>query len=80
MKGRVINISSVAALFSAPGTAIYSMSKAAVSSLTDGLRRELYNKGVEVIEIQPQAYKWVTFASNKRQLNYKYLYKKECND
>ncbi len=54
-------MSSVASLFSAPGTTIYSMSKAAISSLTDGIRRELYNKGVEVIEIIPQAYKFVIF-------------------
>lgn len=53
-----MNVSSVAALFSAPGTTIYSMSKCAISSVTDGLRRELYNKGVDVIEVQPQAYKF----------------------
>ncbi|CAG2171574.1 unnamed protein product, partial [Oppiella nova] len=56
-RGRIINVSSVASLFSAPGTTVYSLSKAAVSSLTDGLRRELYNTGVDVIEIIPQAYK-----------------------
>jgi len=55
--GRIINVSSVAGFITAPGLVYYSMSKHAVNSFTDGLRRELFNKGIDVVEITPDVYK-----------------------
>lgn len=56
-KGRVVNMGSVSSKFCAPGFAAYSLSKAALSSFTCGLRREMFKWDVKVIEIQPDAYK-----------------------
>ncbi|MEN0006683.1 MAG: SDR family oxidoreductase [Bacteroidota bacterium] len=51
--GRIINISSISGLLTAPYTALYSASKFALESLTDGYRRELKDFGIEAISIQP---------------------------
>jgi NAD(P)-dependent dehydrogenase (short-subunit alcohol dehydrogenase family) len=50
---RIINISSVSGLLTSPFTAIYSASKFAVESLTDGFRRELLPFGIDVVSIAP---------------------------
>ncbi len=50
---RIINISSVSGIITSPFTAIYSASKFAVESLTDGLRRELLPFGIDVISVAP---------------------------
>lgn len=50
-------MSSIAGYFTAPGMTFYSMSKHAVTAFTDGLRRELINTDIDVIEIVPDAYK-----------------------
>ncbi|KAL3226984.1 hypothetical protein MRX96_024489 [Rhipicephalus microplus] len=34
----------------------YSMTKHALVSMVDGLRRECYGKGVDIISVMPQAY------------------------
>jgi len=51
--GKIINISSVSALFTNPFLVPYCASKAALESITDGLRRELLIYGIDVISIQP---------------------------
>jgi NAD(P)-dependent dehydrogenase (short-subunit alcohol dehydrogenase family) len=51
--GKIINISSVSGIFSAPFNGVYAMSKHAVESMTDAYRRELMIYGIDVISIQP---------------------------
>lgn len=51
--GKIINISSACALFSLPFRALYSASKAAVNSLSYGMRNELKNAGIDVVAICP---------------------------
>ncbi len=51
--GKIINISSVSALFTNPFLVPYCASKAALESITDGLRRELLIYGIDVISILP---------------------------
>jgi NAD(P)-dependent dehydrogenase (short-subunit alcohol dehydrogenase family) len=52
-RGRVVNVSSEAAYFSAPFNGPYSMSKYALEAYSDALRRELALKGMKVAIIQP---------------------------
>jgi NAD(P)-dependent dehydrogenase (short-subunit alcohol dehydrogenase family) len=51
--GSIINISSIAGLSPMPNMVIYSMTKAAVISLTKGLAKELGSSGVRVNAIAP---------------------------
>ncbi|MFD0861759.1 SDR family oxidoreductase [Sungkyunkwania multivorans] len=51
--GRIVNISSAAGKSTRPFMAPYSASKHAVEALSDGLRRELMDFGIEVIVIEP---------------------------
>ncbi|GJD66512.1 3-oxoacyl-ACP reductase family protein [Methylobacterium frigidaeris] len=52
--GRIISVGSVGAERSGfPGTTVYSMTKAAVASLTRGLARDLGPRGITVNTIQP---------------------------
>jgi NAD(P)-dependent dehydrogenase (short-subunit alcohol dehydrogenase family) len=55
--GRVINVSSVVGRFVLPGLGAYSASKFAVEALSDALRMELAEFGVQVVLIEPS---WVT--------------------
>ena len=57
LPSRIINMSSVAARFVTPGFVPYGVSKAAVSALSSGLRRELNKWNIRVIDIQPDLYK-----------------------
>ena len=52
-RGRIISISSAAAIFSIPFQAFYSASKAAVNSLTLALRNELRDFGISVCAVMP---------------------------
>ena len=51
--GRIVNISSVAGVFAIPFQAWYSISKAAVRSLTMALANEVYPYGVQVTSVMP---------------------------
>jgi len=51
--GHIINVSSTSALISAAGQIIYSSTKAALSSLSEGLVRELNGTGVRVSSVMP---------------------------
>jgi len=53
VKGRVINITSVAGTFAGPHMSCYSASKFALEAFTDSLRREMFAFGVKVINIAP---------------------------
>jgi NAD(P)-dependent dehydrogenase (short-subunit alcohol dehydrogenase family) len=46
--GHVVNVASFAALASAPGMASYNVAKAGVFSLSESLRAEVYDEGVDV--------------------------------
>ena len=52
-RGRIVNLSSVAAVFSIPFQGFYSASKAAVNSLTLAYRNELKRFGVSVCAVMP---------------------------
>ena len=54
--GLIINIGSVLGRVTFPFLGIYGASKFAVEALTDSLRYELSQLGVEVVEVQPSAY------------------------
>ncbi|XP_015790273.1 retinol dehydrogenase 7 [Tetranychus urticae] len=56
-KGRIVNVSSVFGRFTLKGLTPYCMSKHALKSYTDGLRRELTDFGVKVVCIEPLCYK-----------------------
>ena len=52
-KGDIINIGSIAGRDSYPSGSIYCATKAAVSSFTDAMRRELINTRIRVMEVAP---------------------------
>lgn len=52
-KGRIINISSAAAVFAIPFQAFYSASKAAINSFTMAERNELHMFGISVCALMP---------------------------
>jgi short-subunit dehydrogenase len=51
--GRIVNISSVAAVLSSPGEAAYDASKAALSSFSEAMAIDLWNTGVKVLVVYP---------------------------
>jgi 3-hydroxy acid dehydrogenase / malonic semialdehyde reductase len=51
--GHIVNIGSVAGKWSYPGGAVYCATKAAVSSLSEGLKMDLHGTGVRVSSIEP---------------------------
>jgi short-subunit dehydrogenase len=60
--GLVINIGSILGRVTFPFLGIYGASKMAVEALTDSLRYEVSQLGVEVVEVQPSAYPTNLFA------------------
>jgi short-subunit dehydrogenase len=61
--GLIINIGSILGRVTFPFLGIYGASKFAVEALTDSLRYEVSQFGVEVTEVQPSAYPTNFFAS-----------------
>src|SRR5262245_27659521 len=61
--GLIINIGSVLGRVTFPFLGIYGASKFAVEALTDSLRYEVSQLGVEVVEVQPSGYPTNFFAS-----------------
>ena len=55
-KGRVINVASLAGRFSIPGMVGYCVSKCAVISFSEGLRREMLKWGIDVVTIEPHLF------------------------
>src|SRR5258708_5382907 len=64
--GLIINIGSILGRVTFPFLGIYGASKMAVEALTDSLRYEVSQLGVEVVEAQPSAYPTNLFASVQR--------------
>lgn len=54
-RGDIINVSSVAAFSVSPGTAVYSATKQAVRTISDGLRLEAQARGIRTTIISPGA-------------------------
>jgi len=52
-RGHIVNIGSIAGYVGVPGEAVYCSTKYAVQGFTDGLRRELLGRGVDVSLIAP---------------------------
>jgi NAD(P)-dependent dehydrogenase (short-subunit alcohol dehydrogenase family) len=52
-EGTIVNVSSIAARFAAPGMGAYVSSKAALDSLSGSLRAELGEYGVDVVLVEP---------------------------
>jgi NADP-dependent 3-hydroxy acid dehydrogenase YdfG len=61
--GLIINIGSILGRVTFPFLGIYGASKMAVEALTDSLRYEVSQLGVEVVEVQPSGYPTNLFAS-----------------
>lgn len=55
-RGRIINMSSIAGVFSGPMTAPYAMTKHAVEAFTRSLRDELAPYGIDVTKLNPGPY------------------------
>jgi len=55
--GAIVNVSSIAAVRSAVGSAYYASSKAALELMTDGLARELEPLGIKVMIVEPGAFR-----------------------
>lgn len=55
--GTVINVSSIAALRTSPGSGYYADSKSALESLSDGLRIEVAPLGIRVLVVAPGAFR-----------------------
>jgi NAD(P)-dependent dehydrogenase (short-subunit alcohol dehydrogenase family) len=65
-RGRIVNVSSLSGGVSVPFAVAYSASKHAVEAITDGLRRELWIYGIDVIAIEPgnvRTESWDKFAA-----------------
>ncbi|XP_077493318.1 retinol dehydrogenase 7-like [Amblyomma americanum] len=60
-KGRVIAVASPLGRFTLPMIAPYCMSKHALVSMMDGLRRECYGSGVDFVIVEPSAYRTPIF-------------------
>jgi len=61
--GLIINIGSILGRVTFPFVGIYGASKMAVEALTDSLRYEVSQLGVEVVEVQPSGYPTNLFAN-----------------
>ena len=71
IKGRVVNVASLAGRFSIPGMVGYCVSKCGVISFSEGLRREMKKWDIDVITIEPHLFNTnlVNNEANHRILN-----------
>ena len=63
--GKIINVTSVAALHATPGMGAYNASKWALEGLSEAMRYELAGHGVRVSTVLPGMYKTEVFAKRK---------------
>jgi len=63
-KGRIVNISSISGVYSAPTASMYSASKHALEAMTDSLALELRDLGVHVVAINPGSFASAGFAKD----------------
>ena len=64
--GLIINIGSVLGRVTFPFVGIYGASKIAIEALTDSIRLEVSQLGVDVVEVQPGAYPTSLYSSIQR--------------
>ena len=69
-KGDIVNIGSIAGRDAYPNGSVYCASKAAVSSFTDAMRRELINTRIRVMEVAPGQVETVITKPNDLQRSY----------
>lgn len=62
--GIIVNFSSIAALSASPASAFYAASKAAVELVSDGLRKEVSPLGIQVMTVEPGAFRTNFFSSS----------------
>lgn len=62
--GMIVNFSSIAALSASPASAFYASSKAAVELVSDGLRKEVAPLGIQVMVVEPGAFRTNFFSSS----------------
>lgn len=62
--GIIVNFSSIAALSASPASAFYASSKAAVELVSDGLRKEVAPLGIQVMVVEPGAFRTNFFSSS----------------
>jgi NADP-dependent 3-hydroxy acid dehydrogenase YdfG len=67
--GLIINMGSVFGRVTFPFVGIYGASKMAIEALTDGIRLEVSQLGVDVVEVQPGAYPTSLYSSIQRPAN-----------
>ena len=67
-KGRIVNISSISGIYSAPVAGIYSGTKHALEAMTDSLAMELRGLGVHVAAVNPGGFASAGFAKDCRRL------------
>ena len=65
--GQIVNVASIAGYVAAPPLTVYSATKFAVQGFTDGLRREVSGRGVEVTLINPGPVNTRFFARSTRE-------------
>ena len=65
-KGRIVNVSSISGIYSAPTAGMYSGSKHALEAMTDSLAMELRDLGVHVTAVNPGSFASAGFAKDCR--------------
>jgi NAD(P)-dependent dehydrogenase (short-subunit alcohol dehydrogenase family) len=60
--GWIVNMSSVAGLVGVPGFGFYSAAKFAIEGLTDALRQEVAPLGIQVLAVEPGAFRTAAYA------------------
>src|SRR5271166_802686 len=55
--GAIVNVSSIAARRTSPGSGYYAATKCALEGLSDGLRKEVAPLGIKVIVVEPGAFR-----------------------
>jgi len=72
-KGRVVNVVSFCTECPLPSLAVYSASKAALMSLTDGMRPEVAKYGVDIVMVNPGDHPSKTPLCQGQQINYHHI-------
>ena len=67
-KGRIVNISSISGVYSAPTASMYSGSKHALEAMTDSLAFEMTGLGVHVAAVNPGSFATAFFAKDCKRM------------
>jgi NAD(P)-dependent dehydrogenase (short-subunit alcohol dehydrogenase family) len=72
-RGRIVNVGSISGLLATPITGAYTASKFALEGMTDVLRRELLQQGIDVVLVEPGGVK--TPIMNKTIQEFEHIYR-----